>query len=215
MLQTWTSAQVRAAEEPLLALGVPLMERAAFALHVRTAAVLRERRGAVAGARVVVLAGPGNNGGDALYAGALLARRGVEVHAVLTADAGPRGRAGARCCRPGGVRCGSTGPSTTRPRSRPAPTWCWTGCSASASDGSGLRGAAGALVEALLDLRVGPYVVAVDVPSGLGVDDGTAGRDRAGRRPDGDVRRRSSPGSCCRPAPARPAASSSSTSGWT
>ena len=43
MLQTWTSAQVRAAEEPLLALGVPLMERAAFALHVRTAAVLRDR----------------------------------------------------------------------------------------------------------------------------------------------------------------------------
>src|SRR6187431_2309417 len=53
VLQTWTSAQVRAAEEPLLALGVPLMERAAFALHVRIAAVLRELRGAVAGARVV------------------------------------------------------------------------------------------------------------------------------------------------------------------
>ncbi|WP_315093897.1 NAD(P)H-hydrate epimerase, partial [uncultured Cellulomonas sp.] len=68
VLQTWTSAQVRAAEEPLLAAGVPLMDRAAFALHVRVAAVLREQRGAVAGARVVVLAGPGNNGGDALHA---------------------------------------------------------------------------------------------------------------------------------------------------
>ena len=39
------------------------------------------------------------------------------------------------------------------------------------SDGSGLRGVAGSLVEALLDLGR-PYVVAVDVPSGLGVDDG-------------------------------------------
>ncbi|MEZ0449077.1 NAD(P)H-hydrate epimerase, partial [Cellulomonas sp. ICMP 17802] len=72
MLQTWTSAQVRAAEQPLLAAGVPLMERAAFALHVHVAAALVDLRGRVTGARVVVLVGSGNNGGDALYAGALL-----------------------------------------------------------------------------------------------------------------------------------------------
>src|SRR3954453_10912792 len=82
VLQSWTSAQVRAAEEHLLAAGVPLMERAAFALHVRVCAVLATLRGRVAGSRVLVLVGPGNNGGDALYAGALLARRGVEVRAV-------------------------------------------------------------------------------------------------------------------------------------
>ena len=34
------------------------------------------------GARVVVLAGSGDNGGDALYAGARLARRGVAVTAI-------------------------------------------------------------------------------------------------------------------------------------
>ncbi|MBW5485594.1 NAD(P)H-hydrate epimerase, partial [Streptomyces bambusae] len=37
----------------------------------------------VVGARVGVLAGVGDNGGDALYAGARLARRGARVHAVL------------------------------------------------------------------------------------------------------------------------------------
>ena len=39
------------------------------------------------GARVVVLAGSGDNGGDALYAGALLARRGAAVTAIT---AGPK-----------------------------------------------------------------------------------------------------------------------------
>ncbi|SQC29684.1 Uncharacterized conserved protein [Rothia kristinae] len=36
------------------------------------------------GADVVVLAGSGNNGGDALHAGALLRARGARVTAVLT-----------------------------------------------------------------------------------------------------------------------------------
>ncbi|MGH6655342.1 MAG: NAD(P)H-hydrate dehydratase [Actinocrinis sp.] len=44
--------------------------------------ILREA-GGVYGARVVLLVGVGDNGGDALFAGALLARRGVRVDAVL------------------------------------------------------------------------------------------------------------------------------------
>ncbi len=40
----------------------------------------------LAGRRVVLLVGSGNNGGDALYAGGLLARRGLTVTAVTTAD---------------------------------------------------------------------------------------------------------------------------------
>ncbi|WP_456826444.1 NAD(P)H-hydrate epimerase, partial [Cellulomonas sp. P5_E12] len=102
VLQTWTSAQVRAAEQPLLAAGEPLMERAAFALHVHVARALEELRGRVAGSRVVVLAGSGNNGGDALYAGALLARRGAEVHAVLTSERAHEG--GLAALRAGGGR---------------------------------------------------------------------------------------------------------------
>ncbi|MDQ0372939.1 hydroxyethylthiazole kinase-like uncharacterized protein yjeF [Cellulomonas humilata] len=170
MLQTWTSAQVRAAEEPLLALGVPLMERAAFALHVRTAAVLRERRRAVAGARVVVLAGPGNNGGDALYAGALLARRGVEVHAVVTAERVHEGGLSA-LLQARGRALRVDGSVDDAAALAAGADLVLDGLLGIGSDGSGLRGAAGALVQAILDLGR-PYVVAVDVPSGLGVDDG-------------------------------------------
>lgn len=75
---------VRAAEAPLLA-SLPdgtLMQRAAFALARRCAALL----GSVYGARVVVLAGSGGNGGDALYAGARLATRGARVDALLLAE---------------------------------------------------------------------------------------------------------------------------------
>ncbi|HEX3824210.1 MAG TPA: NAD(P)H-hydrate dehydratase [Mycobacteriales bacterium] len=84
MRHGYDAAAVRAAEEPLLA-SLPegtLMQRAAFALARRCAALL----GGVYGARVVVLAGSGGNGGDALYAGAHLASRGARVDALLLTD---------------------------------------------------------------------------------------------------------------------------------
>lgn len=72
-----------------------LMQRAAMGLASACAGVLRTAQGGgrVYGARVVVLAGTGDNGGDALYAGALLARRGAAVTAVL---AGPSAHPGGR-----------------------------------------------------------------------------------------------------------------------
>jgi hydroxyethylthiazole kinase-like uncharacterized protein yjeF len=76
-------AKVRAAEAALMAL-VPdgaLMQRAAAGLASVCAGILREN-GGVYGAKVVVLAGTGDNGGDALYAGARLASRGAEVTAI-------------------------------------------------------------------------------------------------------------------------------------
>jgi hydroxyethylthiazole kinase-like uncharacterized protein yjeF len=84
MRNQYDVAQVQAAESVLLA-RLPdgaLMQRAAAGL-ARTCAKLLP---AVYGARVVLLVGSGNNGGDALYAGAGLARRGARVDAVLTAD---------------------------------------------------------------------------------------------------------------------------------
>ncbi len=86
-----------------------LMQRAATGLAVAAAGLLRAGSGAGAGAgvrtaagagtgagvgaetstgsvygsRVALLVGVGDNGGDALYAGALLARRGATVHALL------------------------------------------------------------------------------------------------------------------------------------
>lgn len=59
------------------------MRRAAYAVAAHTARVLRARIGRVAGRRVTLLVGAGNNGGDALWAGAFLRRRGVAVTAVL------------------------------------------------------------------------------------------------------------------------------------
>src|SRR4051794_41569404 len=55
------------------------MARAAAGLAVECAKLLRRTYGA----RVVLLVGAGNNGGDALYAGAALARRGAAVRALL------------------------------------------------------------------------------------------------------------------------------------
>lgn len=63
-----------------------LMQRAATALAVEAGAMLREIRGRVTGSRVVLLIGAGNNGGDAMYAGARLAARGARVDALLVTD---------------------------------------------------------------------------------------------------------------------------------
>jgi hydroxyethylthiazole kinase-like uncharacterized protein yjeF len=63
-----------------------LMQRAAAALAVVVADRLRDLTGGVYGRNVVLLIGPGSNGGDALWAGARLADRGVVVHALLTSS---------------------------------------------------------------------------------------------------------------------------------
>lgn len=187
MILGYTAAEVRAAEEPLLARGVPLMEQAAFALATRVAAELAGRRGAVRGASAVALVGPGNNGGDALHAGAVLARRGVRVVALCTTDA-PHAGGLAALLGAGGraVRVAAPGAAAPGPGALP-PVWLGDAVAeAYAADvvldgllGIGGRGAprgeAGLLVGLLSDLvadEPGPLVVAVDVPSGTGVDDG-------------------------------------------
>jgi hydroxyethylthiazole kinase-like uncharacterized protein yjeF len=77
MRGVWTTDRVRAAEQQLFqTLPEPtLMRRAAFGVAV-CAAELRPRR-------VLLLVGAGNNGGDALWAGAFLRRRGIAVDAIL------------------------------------------------------------------------------------------------------------------------------------
>ncbi|AJP03375.1 carbohydrate kinase [Streptomyces cyaneogriseus subsp. noncyanogenus] len=83
MRTAYSVETVRAAERELMA-RLPdgaLMQRAAAGL----AAACAELLGRVYGSRVVLLVGSGDNGGDALYAGARLARRGAGVTAVLLA----------------------------------------------------------------------------------------------------------------------------------
>ncbi|KIC67054.1 bifunctional ADP-dependent NAD(P)H-hydrate dehydratase/NAD(P)H-hydrate epimerase [Kocuria rhizophila] len=88
MIDGFSGAAVRAAEQPLLdeGWGDELMRRAALGLARECEQQLRgrTRRGTLAGSRIVVLVGTGNNGGDGLWAGTFLRRRGVSVVAVLT-----------------------------------------------------------------------------------------------------------------------------------
>ncbi|GAA3481169.1 NAD(P)H-hydrate dehydratase [Streptomyces yanii] len=84
MRTAYSVKTVRAAERALMA-RLPegaLMQRAAAGLAVACGDLLR-RNGRVYGSRVVLLVGSGDNGGDALYAGARLARRGAGVRALL------------------------------------------------------------------------------------------------------------------------------------
>ncbi len=88
MIRAWTVDDVRAAEGELLSRTPPgaLMQRAAAGLAAAAAGELRRCRGRVSGAGVVLLVGAGNNGGDALWAGERLARRGASVTVVTTTD---------------------------------------------------------------------------------------------------------------------------------
>src|SRR5512139_12615 len=81
MRSAHTVAEVRRAEGDLMA-ALPegaLMQRAAAGLAYAVLDLL----GSAYGRRVLLLVGSGDNGGDALFAGAMLARRGVAVEALL------------------------------------------------------------------------------------------------------------------------------------
>ena len=138
--------QVRAAEQPLLK-ALPdgaLMQRAATALARRCAALL----GTVYGSRVVVLAGRGNNGGDAMLAGAQLARRGARVDVVRTAESVDADELRRLLDKADLVVDGMVG----------------------IGGSGGLRGDAVAVAEQLADADA--LVVAVDVPSGVDASTG-------------------------------------------
>jgi len=84
MIRAHTVEQVREAEAGLIA-ALPrdaLMQRAAHGL----AHAVLDLLGPAYGRRVLLLVGAGDNGGDALYAGAVLARRGVQVVAWSLSD---------------------------------------------------------------------------------------------------------------------------------
>ena len=161
----YTADAVRAAEAPLIAAGRPLMRWAAEALAGIVAVELNAAPGAV-----LVLAGAGDNGGDALYAAADLAGRAGGVDVVLVRDRVHRAALDAATAA--GARVVSASDVCTRLSEYALVLDGILGIGR-LSDRR-LRGSARALVEALLALPERPRVVAVDVPSGLDPDDGSA-----------------------------------------
>jgi ADP-dependent NAD(P)H-hydrate dehydratase / NAD(P)H-hydrate epimerase len=156
MRNAHTVEQVREAERALmgrLSEGA-LMQRAATGLAYAVIDFL----GGAYGARVLLLVGSGDNGGDALFAGAMLARRGASVSAILLSPE-KANAPGLRALRVAGGRV------VESPGRRPDVV----------IDGIvGIGGKPGLRDSApeLLDSLHGIPVVAVDVPSGVDVDTG-------------------------------------------
>ncbi|MEV8587814.1 NAD(P)H-hydrate dehydratase [Streptomyces sp. NPDC051180] len=156
---------VRAAEAALMA-RLPagaLMQRAAAGLAAACFSLLG--KGRVYGARVVLLVGSGDNGGDALYAGARLARRGAGVTAVLL---------GARAHEGGLAALRAAGGRTTDD-----PFDALAAADLVLDGITGIGGHGGLRPDAVPVARAargsGAVVVAVDLPSGVDADTGEVG----------------------------------------
>lgn len=176
MINAYTGTQIRAAEAHLVEAGhgPALMRAAAHGLAQHTMNLLRESFGGVYGARVAALIGSGNNGGDALFAMARLAKRGVACTAILMA---PKVHAEGMAAfqRAGGkvVEAGREGPAGSRGRNR---RWHRATEALNGVDlvidavlGTGARGSV-----SLPTIPDDMLVVACDLPSGVDADTGNA-----------------------------------------
>ncbi|MEV7632927.1 NAD(P)H-hydrate epimerase [Microbacterium sp. NPDC089318] len=156
IVPAFTAAQVRAAEAPLLAAGVPLMRRASAAL----AEVIAEHHPE----RMLVLAGPGDNGGDALFAAADIAARGAPVDILRTSDrVHEEALRAATDAGATGIRLDELDPA--------AYDVIVDGILGIGARGA-LRGQARDAVTAMLSASA--VVIAADLPSGLDADTGVA-----------------------------------------
>ena len=167
MRYAYAVSDVRAAEHALMA-RVPdgaLMQRAASGLAATCAGLL----GKVYGSRVVVLAGTGDNGGDALFAAARLAARGASVTAIPTGS-GLHETGAAALRRSGGRSADATGQDAAAAIA--AADLIIDGILGIGGHG-GLREPAATLAglaaEAASD---GALIVATDLPSGVDADTG-------------------------------------------
>ena len=163
MLPVLTVAQVRAAEAELFTTvsADAVMQRAATGLAQVCVRLLDDWCGQLAGVRVYALVGTGNNGGDALFAAAELARRGAKVTCVHT---GERLHAdGAAAARSAGARVVPVSEMTDLADADLV---------IDGIVGIGGRGGIDPKVTALVGTATEALVVAVDVPSGVDADTG-------------------------------------------
>lgn len=155
-----TNAEMGRADASAIAAGVSidaLMHAAGCA--VATAAMARCPRG-----RILVLCGPGNNGGDGLVAASALRARGREVRVAMLGDRARLTGAAARAAAAWGEPVESATPASLAGAESVIDALFGAGLARA------LDGEARALVEALA--RGGMSVVAVDVPSGVDGDTG-------------------------------------------
>lgn len=163
MIRAHEVSTVRAAEAALMALEPDgaLMQRAAAGLATHCIGQLTT----VVGRRVVLLVGAGDNGGDTLFAGARLARRGARVAAVLfSPDRVHRGGVHALVAAGGRLVDGDRAQAEITAADLVLDGIVGIGGS------PGLRPQAQRLVETAR--AAAATVVAVDLPSGVDVDTG-------------------------------------------
>lgn len=178
MISAYTGTQVRNAEARFLQAGLDsrtgaaLMQQAAYGLANAVVRELLGRGQRRYGASVTVLAGKGNNGGDGLFAAALLAGRGMSTTAVLTSEeAHPAGlaafeKAGGRALR---LTVENVAEMSVAVRRSDVVIDAVLGTGAQ----GGLRGPTAELVKELQRSRP-RLVIACDIPSGVQADTGEA-----------------------------------------
>ncbi len=179
MRNAHTVAAVRTAEQALMA-KLPegaLMQRAAAGLASVCASLLAQ----VYGSRVAVLAGSGDNGGDALYAGARLAGRGANVVVIAAGSRLHEGGQEAVVARGGRVVAAAeaaTGDTeaagiTAQARAAIAAADLIIDGLTGIGGHGGLRQPAAELAALAEQARTdGAVVIAVDLPSGIDADTG-------------------------------------------
>ena len=165
-----TAAQIRVAEQRAMrhVSEARLMARAADAVAAECEAILHTRFGRTSG-NVVVLAGTGNNGGDAMLAGARLHYRGTETTVVLV---GPHAHdMGLGECLAAGAGIIDAAEDVAAAHAALETADLVIDGIVGISGSPGLRPPADTLLAAIAPQSV---VVAVDLPSGLDVDSGQA-----------------------------------------
>ncbi|MCX8672297.1 bifunctional ADP-dependent NAD(P)H-hydrate dehydratase/NAD(P)H-hydrate epimerase [Bifidobacterium sp. B4001] len=199
----YSADMIRSLEQPFLDDGVPLMRIAAGSLASVADVMLTHAGLEPTGARIVLLAGAGNNGGDGLYASADLARHGADVTVVAAGRSLHQGGLDA-LLRAGGVvtaldpqaaipGCEApVGPNQATEELDQALELCrQADLIIDAMTGIGLKGALRGIPAALASElgmesglpdrpawhdpaeQDGPLVLAVDTPSGVDIDEGT------------------------------------------
>lgn len=177
----YSADQIRAAEKALLAHEVAddeMMKLAAAAVADTALDMLR----AQSSDKVVVVAGPGGNGGDGLFAATHLLLAGYRVHAVpvaTLADGSPKVHEAAwHAFRAAGGELLGTGELAGLADSAQAPALIIDAI-AGLSAGRGLDGAIAEFFHA--QRRLGTDVLAVDVPTGVHCDTGDTAPETATR----------------------------------